>query len=281
MDKVNTPTVNLPESNLPINEIKPKGKEPNSNTTTNILISIFILSIILLIGGIAYLFYTNKIDIPTLGEITNSVENDVNNETAYEKEDLREDVNNDIVDENVDDWNDTLFGSIQDKSSSMNEYYNDSVGISFVYPKTWIVKEGDCYDEYFCKIRFIEDGQSESYFEYNLGLDSGFSFCLYSDANPFKDKDSDEITNSYYMFEDDYTKIDKEDTLRRGYISDSKTYMICEESSAQPNFYTNFLNPGFVLYKVDKDRSDLENILNIMDSILLSYEYFGEYDINE
>ena len=184
-----------------------------------------------------------------------------------------------------DDWDETLLGKISERSDGMKEYNNDIIGVRFTFPASWIAKEKSCSEcadtEYgctLCSVFFLENEEENSYFEYAYILETGYLPCYYSDT-PKEYFDEDEMYDSSNMYGSDYTSIGESDEFRRTYISEEDLhrnfYRICRKGDS-PSYYTNWIQPGFVLYRVNKDRDDLENILEIFDNIVLSFEYFGE-----
>ena len=83
MDNINTPTVNVSESNPPINITEPQTevKETNPKRKGKRLVFVLIFIIILLIGVITYLILTNKTELTSIDNETNQGEDNQEIET--------------------------------------------------------------------------------------------------------------------------------------------------------------------------------------------------------
>lgn len=243
MKDINTPMVEVSESKPSVNEVQPEVKGSNPKRKSNILVLILVFIIFLLVGVIAYLFLTNKVELAFLDD--DSTDNKV-------EENLDDTTKNEDSDEDV----------IETK-----EYYNSAQGVKFKYPSDWKVEEETTGEDGFF-VSFSENKSNPDFvFEFDLPSVSGYEACYFSDT--------DNPAEGMGAFYTNYTTIDKNDTFRRTFttMGEIESYTICKKSSGT---YFNWVDSGYVSYKVKMSRSDSEKMIKLMDEILLSFEYTGD-----
>lgn len=151
------------------------------------------------------------------------------------------------------------------------EYINENFGIKFKYPGNWVVmdviEEGDM--ALTLRIGEKEDA-SEYIFLYEI-KPSEVNKCIYSEADL---TESQEPTYEVYL--DNY--VDISDEYRRSYTiyGAVKGYKVCKKDSN--GIYTDSL-PGYITYwNVNNTEDGVEDMLDILDNIVLSFEYTQDID---
>jgi len=244
MENINTPIVNVSESNPPINdkgfqtevnEISPKRKR-------NPLVLVLVFIIILLIGLIAYLFLTNRIDF-------SFIDNKTNQEEENENPEVEEDSDEEFVVET-------------------QEYYNEAFGVKFDYPKDWVVIEDEEDGDMAFTLRIGENNTaSEFVFLFEIKPSEGGK-CVYSESDLTV---SDGPT--YETLYDNYVEIGTAGKYRRSYskYGTVDAYIICQKD--QDGFFKNPLNGSITYWNFDKTSEKADKMVEILDNIVLSYEY--------
>lgn len=146
-----------------------------------------------------------------------------------------------------------------------NEYMNEEYGVKFKYPTDWVIVSEQA-DNDSLLVRIGEKKIDPNFvFEYYLPSGSGPTICLYPDST--------DMTNEMFGTKfDNFTSI-KEGVLRRSYVEESDSYKICLKGETD---YTDWINPGYVTYKVNMELQNSKEMLSVLDDILLSFEYTGD-----
>lgn len=146
-----------------------------------------------------------------------------------------------------------------------NEYMNNEYGVKFKYPTDWVIVSEQA-DNGSLLVKIGEEKIDPNFvFEYYLPSGSGPELCFYPD--------SIEMTNEMFGTKyDNFTSI-KEGVLRRSYVEESDLYKICLKGEAG---YSDWVNPGYVSYKVNMEMPNKDEMLSVLDGILLSFEYTGD-----
>ncbi len=239
MEEVNnqTPMENTPVENT---QVITELQSPPLEKEKNILIPILLIVVFILLSIFAYLFFTDKIDI--------GIKNPFSKEEVVEEE--NEESTELINEEEI----------ILDK-----EYKDDYREISFKYPSSWTVKD---YEETFYEAIRVQE--SEDFFlEYISPSGHPGELCFYTDTPGVPD------LNLGILY-DNYVSIDSQDSIRRSYVPEFGSYTLCKMNE-EGNYWNWFVVArGYVEYYVNMERADAEEIIEVMDRILLSFEYTGE-----
>lgn len=245
MEGINTPVNEILESKESIQEEQSKTKPRKK---VGYLIIILVLIIVSLVVLLCYLFFTNRIDTSVIDEQT-------------EEETLQEEVT-EGTEEAEDEETDSEI--ITEKK----EYYNNIYGVKFEYPLNWKI-ESKVDEVGNFNIFFSEDKVDPDFiFTYNLPVGSGPEICYFSDTeNP------EEIV--FGTLFDNFETIDEKDTLRRTHqnYGDTEVYKICKKDS---NLFSDWVDAGYIFYKVKIGSSNAKQMIELMDQITLSFEYTGQ-----
>jgi len=145
----------------------------------------------------------------------------------------------------------------------MNEYVNAEFGVIFTYPESWIVQEDARTGTLSLEIK-ERAANPDFIFVYTLPEVSGPEMCYFSDTeNP------EEIVMGRLY--DNYFSINSDSSLRRTLLVSQgvSEYKVCKKDTN--GNYTEWIQSGYVSYKVNMNRPDAESMLKIMDDILLSF----------
>lgn len=253
MDNVKPPIADVSTSNPPINEFQSEVKETDSKRKTNILILILVLIIVILVGVIAYISLTDKVE-PSLPD------------------------DNQIINEVEDDFNDTNLITYTSNPKMV-------FGFSLQYPEGWkVTKENvtacgpdpvtntEICGRYELVISLIEDPRNSFSLEMCSECSPDF-ICIFSDSE-FDQKSLELSSQGSAKFET-FEEFDG-GNYRRGQktAEDVENLTICKlvKSEGDPDSYSSSIIPGIqtVSYRLAKDAD--EKILKEMDSMVLSLE---------
>ena len=260
MEEVNnqTPMENTPVENTQvITDLQP----PIIEKKKNILIPILLIVVLILLSILAYLFFTDKIDIgiknPFSKEEVVEEEKDGEEEGDVEEEQTQEEVK-------------------EDESIVLsNEYYNEEFGVRYNYPDSWIVDDSNSTcDNGVCSSLYLEikdkEESPEFIYTHYIPFGSGPDRCFYSDTPGGMPTNEPQAT--YF---DNFVDISSEEyTYRRSLNTLINSYTVCVKGDS--GIFSNWINPGYVTYKVNMENDNAEEMLDIMDNILHSFEYTGE-----
>ena len=215
---------------------------PMSNEVkrAKILNMILLVMVFAMVGLFAYLFFTDRLIL--------GIENPLTKQVVEEEKEIKKEDEEPVV--------------------QKKEYLNTELGVKFTYPNSWIVQENGQEGSLFLEIK-ERAVNSDFVFVYSLPTASGPEICYFSDTeNP----EEIEMGTLY----DNYFSINSESSLRRTlWVNEGVSeYKVCRKDSN--GNYTNWMQAGYVSYKVDMNRPDAQSMLKIMDDILLSFEYSGD-----
>ena len=247
-------------------EVVKNNKLLKRNKLSSLVYVIFLVSVIISYCIFMFVYfdktYSPNKDIQPNEDSTIDVEQDETSETEHED-------NGDEIDEG---WNGILVGTVTDKPDGMKEYYNEIVGVKFSYPSDWEIIEEEAMGEDELILKIGDDANAtEDIFLYEM-IPTEPVFCVYSESELTV---SEEPT--YEKYYDNYVTVGTGDLYRRSYIpyGDVNSYFICQKYE-NGNYYANPY-PGFITYwNFDKNDEDADMKLEILDRILLSFEYSGE-----
>lgn len=266
MENINTPMVNISESNPPINDngFKTEVNKNNLKRKRDSLVLVLVFIIILLIGLITYLFLTNRVDL-------SSIDNETNQEKENENSEVEEDSDNETNQEKENENSEVEEDSDEEPVAETQEYYNEVFGVKFDYPKDWVVIEEKEEGDMAFTLRIGENNMaSEFIFLFEIKPSEGGK-CVYSKSD---------LTISegptYETLYDNYVEIGTTGKYRRSYskYGTVDAYLICQKD--QDGFFKNPLNGSITYWNFDKTSEKADSMLEVLDSITLSYEYTGD-----
>lgn len=240
------PSVKVEDSVLPNMSNGEKGAK-----TLNMILLIMVFA---MIGLFAYLFFTDRLML--------GIENPFSKQVVEEEEEKKEnEQKEDQESENVN------TNTNENPSIQMKEYLNTEFGVKLTYPNTWVVAEDTQGGTLSLQIK-ERASNPDFIFVYRLPSTSGPEICYFSDTqNP-----QDIVVGTLY---DNFFAINSDSSLRRTLLVSEgvSEYKVCKKD-ANGN-YTDWIQAGYVSYKVNMNRPDAQSMLKIMDDILLSFKYTG------
>ncbi|PKN02675.1 hypothetical protein CVU76_01390 [Candidatus Dojkabacteria bacterium HGW-Dojkabacteria-1] len=219
--------------------ISTMSNEEKRAKTLNMILLVMVFA---MIGLFAYLFFTDRL---LLG-----VENPFSKQVVEEEEDIEEEKDEE-----------------EGSAVQMKEYVNTEFGVKFEYPESWVVQEDVVEGSLGLEIK-ERSANPDFVFVYSLPTASGPEICYFSDTeNP-----EEIVIGTLY---DNFFSINTDSSLRRTlWVSQGVSeYKVCKKDTN--GNYTDWIQAGYVSYKVNMNRPDAQSMLKIMDDILLSFEYTG------
>lgn len=235
--------VSTPSSSVSMEEsiIPTMSNEEKRAKTLNMILLVMVFA---MIGLLAYLFFTDRL---LLG-----VENPFSKQVVEEEEEIEEEKEE------------------EEPVVQMKVYENSEFGVKFEYPESWVVQEDAQANSLSLEIK-ERAANPDFVFVYSLPTASGPEICYFSDTeNP-----EEIVSGTLY---DNFFSINTDSSLRRTlWVSQGVSeYKVCKKDTN--GNYTDWIQAGYVSYKVNMNRPDAQSMLKIMDDILLSFEYTGDME---
>jgi len=240
----------------------------------NPLVIILLLFILLLLGSLVYLFFTDKVMIvglenPVVGDVQKqdnvSIE-DEENTNVEESEDKSEDVvSMDGVTED------------QEETTGGNVYTNTTIGISLEYPEGWEISEESLnyiknlhnheIKDMSLKLT-IESEDRSATFNYKVPFGYGHEFCVFEDSLEL-------IEGTLQKEYGEYMEYERGEYIYRiaDIVAFEKPVCKCKRREGGVNCI-NWMSPGYVSFGLEDNvqESKINELLDILESI----EYTGD-----
>lgn len=253
---------------------KVQPKNPKKKTKANPLVVTLLVFIILLLGTLVYLFFTDKVMVvglenPFVGD-------------GQDQEEVAMDGDEDITVEESEDELDNVVsrdGVIEDSEEVIDGkvYANSTIGISLVYPEGWEIGE-----ESLNYIKNINNGEvkdlslelsivseeGDTTFNYEVPFGHGHEYCVFEDS---LDLVEGTLQNEY----EGYMEYEGEEYVYRVAYVEAYERPVCKCKRIEDGVgCNNWMNPGYVTFGLEDGVGD-GNLRELFD-ILESIEYTGE-----
>ena len=252
MDNSSTMSETETTNNI-INEsaIKPNPQGNSPRKGFKLLIVVLSILVVFLTTILGYLFMTGRVNIDILDRKDDEQVQEENNGQDDGDENENEEEGAEVIE--------------------YTEYYNENFGVKLNYPQDWVIIEESEDGDMAFTLKIGESANAqEDVFLFQI-MSSEIDKCIYSEEDLTV---SDGPT--YEVLYDNYVEIGTEEIYRRSFAKygEYDSYIVCQKG--EDDIFRKG-NPAFITYwNFDETNEDVEEKLEILDNILLSYEYSGE-----